>query len=256
MSSDPSSEQILTTMATHMLDRAILLFSPVETPGEALMWGDLQRPMNHWVNTKRDRLSEWMDNRAAFMVDSEERYLQERTKLLNDLQKSGRYVQTALAMLERSLRTATQTVETTNNGRPYASHVHISQDVMDELDRLYCEVFRGNTHGFALHDCFNVLTHETGMEAFTNYLVGVEDILTRMSKVPEAVAAHRKGCSQTRGLHFAIKRVFMLFLPVDGRICLPLPTTTMLDDLRTCVLTDCKVIPMVGSSPRWVGGNR
>ena len=263
MNSDPSPNQILTTITTHILERAIMLFAPISLGTEGLD-GELLSfwySADVWAEIKRNKLREWMKHRASFKGESEARYLLERTKLLNDLQESGRDTQTNLNALEQSLQCTDKAIAAAEkegiliNVRSYRSHVHVAETVMDRLDELYCDTFRGEKGRLTLLDCFSIQKDDAKTVMFMEYLGAVQTLLESLCEAPALISSGGDSDPQMYGLANARVRLYFYFKPVDGRICLPIPTVSMLSDLRSGVLMDQRIVSLVRkSSPHCNGG--
>jgi hypothetical protein len=242
-----------------MLKRIKTLFAPIPVPHDT-QWNNVRVKLNKWTETKRDLLNSWAANSAAFHKESEERYLKERKTLLDELYAGGKVAQQALDKLERSFRWTKPTANAAKSKRvqigvnSYESYVHVSESVMDRLDEVYVDTFRAKNgkDEIRLIDCFSEDVGSKKMLAkrkmFNKYLVKVADTMALLTADPEMVAAFDADLPQAHGLRWAAERLSPLFSPVEGRICLPLPTASMLEDLRTCVLMDPNVVCEVRGS--------
>ena len=234
---------------------------PHDTP-----WSSAHATLHKWTKTKRDLLNSWAANSAGFHKESEQRYLKERMTLLDKLCADGTTAQKTLDKLEKSFRWTKAAAESKGvqiGVDSYESYVHVSENVMDRLDEVYVDTFRAKNgeDEIQLIDCFSEDFGSEKMLAkrrmFERYLVKVADTMALLIADPEMAAAFDAGSPQARGLRWAAERLRPLFSPLEGRICLPLPTVSMLEDLRTCVLMDpnvmCEVrgsaIPRATASP-------
>jgi len=254
MNSDTFPEQILTTISTHMLEKAIVLFSPVETSKACDLWEEENiQDFEELMEAKTRRLAQWNADRSGFKNNSEAQYLRERTVLLDDLQRLGDKSQRFLADLESSLQWADESSIHTK-AKEDIPRDPVSKAVVDRLDRLYCNTFRGNMGRNVLIDCFGAQTDRTKRKMFIKYLDDLKELLSELLNDPKVSATFEDGCLQARGLKFARRRIYPLFFPLDGRICLPLPTVSMLEDLREYILKDPKIMLLVrGFHTCWNG---
>lgn len=239
--------QILTTIATHMLNRALALFAPAPSPEDVNdTWQTTLTACVAWTKEKNDLLAAWADDCEGFLGESEERYEAKREALADALAVGGKDACARLGTLEKSLRWKPRTIKAhqktgfdlgVNNPECY---VHVSKDALSQFDKLYTKVFRNNRPGaIRLVDCFSSIHHDE--QKMRQFKVYVEDLKTAIKNLQTT----SQQVSQTYGLSEAVHRVEALFYPVEGRICLPLPTVSMLDDLKTCVLMDSKVMYQV-----------
>lgn len=114
----------------------------------------------------------------------------------------------------------------------YDSYVHLPSNIMKELDKVYLEHFQGS--GLTLLDCFDLYQDENRVPAFLSYLESIRVVLCQVLE-----ATQLKGHDPLSfGLKGACIRLNPLFHPLEGRINLPLTTTSMLEDLKKCSLTE------------------
>ena len=123
----------------------------------------------------------------------------------------------------------------------FESYVHVSPALMDKLDNVYLEHFRGDGEvALRLLDCFRIYEEEQHEGLFVAYLDDVKTLL-----LSETEGADAQNDPQAYGARMASLRLMEALLPLDGRLCLPLATSSMLEDLKTCVIRDEMVVPQV-----------
>lgn len=277
----------MTSITTHMVERGKMLFAPILAPDHVL-WDNAYGDHIKWTKAKHDLLTWWGENKVTFHNESQaqnleerarhlnklhaegkkapkykfqDRYLEERALLLNKLHAGGEKAHKSLIALERSFRWTSAAGEAAKGKGvkidvdKHTSYVHVSKSVMDVLDEIYVNTFRAEEgeDQIQLQDCFTLTSGSQAMEAkqqrFKAYLEQVTRSMESLLKPgSEMDAAYAAGSPQAHGLAGAIERLQPLFYPVQGRICLPLPTVSMLEDLKECVLMDPKVICEVRSS--------
>lgn len=111
--------------------------------------------------------------------------------------------------------------------------------MMEQLDNVYCQHFRGE-ETLTLLDCFHIEDIEDGWKMFGMYMNAVMDALK------EGGSSRTEEGPQKYGIREADRRAVSVLFPFEGRLNLPLATVSMLDDLKTCVLVDETVVTQVG----------
>jgi hypothetical protein len=122
----------------------------------------------------------------------------------------------------------------------FESYVHVSATLMEKLDKVYLEHFR-EVEDFTLLDCFDIYK-DNHRGLFMKYL---DDVLEVLNVEKNGLGSRSAQDPAVYGVVGAVSRLKHMFLPLQGRICLPLATVSMLDDLRKFVLMDGNVIPQV-----------
>lgn len=232
------------------------MFQPTYPPDNGkLRFEEVERGCKAWAESKHSRLNEWMQRRRGFKGDSEARYMEEKGKLLDDLTKAGNLPRKALLELEREYMPTDAAFKaaicqggfTINSGK-LGSHVCVSEQVMVELNRIYNDHYRpgGVCH---LRRCFNMMgpseDSREDLKRYQEYLADVKELLVKLASAKATQTALATGDLQAFGLQQASSKLNALFSPVLGRICLPLPTVDMLEDLRVCLEADSYVMSEV-----------
>jgi len=124
------------------------------------------------------------------------------------------------------------------------SHVHVHPILLQKLDNVYLEHFRGAAE-LRIADCFNLHEGSEHQHLFQQYIKGISHLLAKVEKSKDSEATDL----QLLGITGALCRLKPLFYPLEGRFCLPLATVSMLEDLKTCVLVDERVVTQVRISP-------
>jgi hypothetical protein len=128
------------------------------------------------------------------------------------------------------------------------SHVHVSQNVMAKLDQVYIDHYRQSSpEARILRLCFGMMGRskesKEARERYKTYLDKVWETLTELSADSRDIrVAQATQDLQVLGLKYAAPKLDPLFGPVFGRICLPLPTISMLEDLRVCLELDSDIM--------------
>jgi len=129
----------------------------------------------------------------------------------------------------------------------HRSYVHISEKTMDRLDEVYVETFRGDdVDAIRLADCFCLGADMGGGKRtqFKRYLGAVRAILNKAAfEANRDLDTGGEGITpQGYGIIESCGRLDPLFLPLQCRICLPLATMSMIEDLKPCVLMASNVV--------------
>lgn len=136
----------------------------------------------------------------------------------------------------------------TLNFEQYGSHVHVCADLLGKLDHVYIKHFhKGDLN---LLDCFNIYEGEHH-QLFLAYIENVSGVLDSHVDTPQFETSRDGGDPQAIGLEVACRRLKPLFYPLEGRVCLPLATVSMIEDLKTTIITtmDNSVISQVRNLP-------
>jgi len=253
-----NAKQIICTVATHMLKRVLTLFAPVYKPGQPdgrVL--EVMKTCREWGKLKHATLEQWAKSLGEFKADSEVRYLDEREALLQQLADVGGPARSALLDLEKSYKPTEAAVNAvtvdgfTIDLRILQSHIYISTPVMDSLDDIYLKHYQ--TGGvYSLRYCFDIPgTSQEAKDALKKYMGYLGDVrkeLLKQSNSRETAVALQAGDLQAVGLKNAVLKLDALFQPAPGRICLPLPTTSMLADLKVCLEFEEHILSEVRNS--------
>jgi hypothetical protein len=248
-----------------MLKRFLTLFTPIEPPDDGLdNWEIVRESCREWATAKHSDLAQWAGEREKFGQDSYDEYLARRDTLLKSLTKAGKRARKSLLSLERSYRLTGEAIKTVSDQgfeidqEMLKSHLHISPKVMDRLDEVYVKHYQDDDSGDrALIWCFKMMgASERSAEArekYEGYLGEVLEVLTALSSTPESKALLAIRDLQAFGLKQAVSKLVPLFGPVQGRVCLPLPTSSMLADLRVCLMVNVDIMAEVLHFRIWRG---
>lgn len=217
-----------------------------------------------WRGEKDKLLKSWKTDRLLFSGISEKRYEDGQSVLLDNLASewtftfgkteapplintlgAGKSAQNSARAVDRSCRVTTKDVINAArevgielDSESYASHVHVESNVMKQLDEVYLKHFRAKALPLTLLDCFRIfedsdLSHQN---LFTDYLDDVERVLKKLLQREDVRVSLKRGDPKSHGIAAAVDRLEPLFWPLERRICLPLATVSMLDDLKACIL--------------------
>lgn len=212
-----------------MLKRLSILLAPVEPPAAALgKWEKALASCLEWEKAKQDRLSRWAGDRGKLKEKSEEQYLEGKNDLLLDLTKAGKAARKSLLALERLYHPASKIPR---------SHIYAPDRVIAKLDGVYCEHYRATD--YTLKQCFTMMgsskQSKMARKHYEVYLAAVGESLGALSSDAEFQVAFEGDHLWAVGLKYAGSKLIPLFAPVEGRVCLPLPTHSMLEDLLGCL---------------------
>ena len=239
-----------------MLTRLLALFTPIFPPKEGALElvGKVSKSCEVWAELKCARLARWARDRGRFKDESERQYLAEKKKLLGDLAEAGKGRREALRSIDEFYEPNEENMQATRdkgfniNPKILESHTYVSREVMDQLDTIYTECYQPDG-ARALRRCFNMMgPSKQSLEAldlYQKYLAKVSAKLVALSSSTEAQDALVSEDLQALGLTCATKRLETLFFPLHGKINLPLPTASMLDDLKGCLEVDPNVMSEV-----------
>lgn len=235
---------MLTSVVTFLLDRTIDTFSPSPIPDSFLpKWTNLLSKSKEAGNLEQRA---WSTYQSVWKRESQPHYPQyndyvaDREKLLRQLVDSKKALSTGARKFwaTSSIGQADQTTK---------CPVFVPDEVMDEIDRIYlthyhtedtCDSEVNNLLCFSGHRC----SHDVGegktpicQITFLDYLRDVEEYL----KTRPALKSLNKDHPQITGVTNAAIRLIPLHMPigVPGRLTLPLPSRSMLQDLWTYIMS-------------------
>jgi len=216
-----------------MLKRSLALFEPTPPPDGQETWVGVEAACKRWADAKRVLLDEWQGGLVDLMEGPDEEYLASKASLLESLTNQGHEARSLVLQLEQLYSPA-------KDGR-FQSHVHVSSAVMEDLDETYLKYYAKDGPS-ALRQCFNMMgssnISKAALKKYKEYLSEVQTKLTRCSSSARCSADIAAGDLQAIGLKYAEKKLKPLFGPILGRICLPIPTKSMLNDLKDCLDID------------------
>jgi hypothetical protein len=255
-----TTEQVVSAVTTHMLSRLLRLFAPAQPPGEGLKsWRKVSKDCEEWAKLKHTRLSKWTKGRKGFREESAEKYLSEKVLLLEDLTKGGKAASQGLLDVDAiyaPTNASTQAVKALGFDIDFDaldSHVHVSERVMGLLDEVYIQHY-GSGGACALRLCFSMMgpskESKKTRRKYDEYLDGVRKVLDSLTSGSKTASALGRHGLQAFGSAHAAAKLDPLFRPALGRICLPLPTVTMLKDLKDCLEIDGDIMAEVISPHR------
>lgn len=96
-----------------------------------------------------------------------------------------------------------------------------------------------------LHRCFNMMEDDNARVHFKKYLCKIKAKLAELSSTPLVKLLVDMGDPQAFALRSAASKFNPLFWPLQGRMCLPLPTPSMLEDLQACLDINKQIITEV-----------
>ena len=204
-----------------------VLFAPIPPPTSiSPSFDDVIDGCETWEQTRRDKLRHWTMERQKY-VDNEEA-TEKRDELLQELIDAGREPRAALLELEDLYRP---------DASEFRSHVYVDQWVMQKLDKIYKCHYHGPNKPLTPNRFFEMMRdpdEDPGWrKAYQLYLEDVQKALLEIKKNIESIPTFGEADQRAvLGLEHAASKVKPLFWPVFGRVCLPLPTKTMIEDLR------------------------
>lgn len=231
------------SVTTHVLKRFLKLFAPTDAPATGPeKWAETRQNCSNWAEAKGSRLAQWSDSREEFLKAEE--YNLRLGELLDGLTGAGLKARRSIDNLEKLYEpTDSQISAVKEKGfdldrKKLQSHTYVSPKVMAELDEIYRRHYPSGGP-LALRQCFAMTmpseSSADNLARYQRYLGEVKAKLVELSLAPASQAALLGHDLQTFGLKHAAEKLEPLFGAVFGRICLPLPTRTMLDDLRGCL---------------------
>lgn len=175
--------------------------------------------------------------------------------LLTTSPEAGKTSDDLLKQLDRFFRVPSDPVKAARDAKVdfslnhFESYVHMDRNLLDLLDELYVNHFRADEQGaLRIHHCFNLYEDPEKCNKFKAYLTAVLDVLQKVMEGESFQTYYQEGDPNAVGIDAAWDRIEPLFYPLMGRINLPLPCVSMLEDLKTCVLVDGGVISQVRTS--------
>jgi hypothetical protein len=160
--------------------------------------------------------------------------------LLNSAAAAGKTARVALLDFEKLYLPETPTVDSITGPRPgphpFQSHVYLSAVLMEALDDVYIQHFRDATPTIDLNSFFETLgpVPEPVSDRIRCYVADVKKVLLDLAKDVEKDEVLATSVSHTAAeLKCAAAKVEPLLSPVFGRLSLPLPTRSMLEDFRS-----------------------
>lgn len=197
------------------------------------------------MNVRSEAWAVWEEGRESFKQDSEDKYLLEKRALLQRLCSAGKGAMQAVKKLEKRCTTskpaahATVSLGLKQHHEDLTHHIFISEEVTEALDKLYIQYYRSNGASKVqrLACCFGMMGVNGGDARvhFERYLGDVKKQLVELSSTPQVKLLVEIGDLQALGLKEAASKLNPLFWPLQGRVCLPLPTPSMLEDLQACL---------------------
>ena len=228
-----------------MLERLVTLFRPSPPPENGGTWTKVQAMCAKWSKDKYNVLEKWREGQAEAIGGPKDRYRELKKTLLVDVAKAGRKALKLLLELESEYSLA-------DAPGLDSSHVHVDEQVMADLDAIYLTHYSPDG-AVALRQCFNMMwpseSSERVREKYRGYLADVQAKLTSLSSSAKCSIRVAAGELRAVGLQHAAAKLGPLFGPVFGRICLPIPTRSMLDDLKTCLEVDEEIMAEVLPPP-------
>jgi len=265
-------EQILTTIATHMIKRTTALFAPY--PSDRDDGERLKRTIEvnkSWIKTRKAAIRQWNELRIGYREEGYKHYLEGRTSLLDTLAgkrhptprgrgaplltviiEAGKKLHEDNYTLDKPFKATHGIIKEAREAGidmdfdTYESYVHVDSGLMENLDKIYREQFQQDD-GFTLSRCFNITEDAECHDRLTEYIKKVKEELEWILCRPESGELLEQGDPHEHGIKGADARLDSLFAITDGRICLPLATPSMLDDLKEYVLVHGNVIIEVRS---------
>jgi hypothetical protein len=216
----------------------LALFAPVEPPTAGPeKWAETQRLCTKWAEDKSSRLEEWKNNRKVYVRLPLNQYNAQVQDLLDDLACAGQRARESITTLE-GLYGPTKEATIKQN---LQSHIYVTSGTMTMLDEIYRKHYQSDG-ALALRRCFIMTTSSESsakvLATYMGYLNEVKEKLFELSSSPASRVALREKDPRAFGLKYAPMKLEPLFGPVFGRISLPLPTRSMLDDLCGCLEVD------------------
>lgn len=164
--------------------------------------------------------------------------------VLRDLVNVGREANKSITDLEGLFRPTDRTIQVVSrqgfdiSKEQLSSHVYVTSSVMTQLDEIYLRHY-GTDEPSPLVRCFSMMGASRASVDFRrkyqDYLDEVRRTLDKLSSSPTTAVALEQHDLHAFGLKHAANKLEPLFGPLFGRICLPLPTRSMLRDLKVCL---------------------
>ena len=233
----------------------LLLFTPILAPAQECEWEEIKEQSNECARQRSNAWATWNTTRESIQHTTEDEYAATKAELLDSLTSSGNLLALSLRRLEKSYHPDEGSVDATASEgvrlryEDLAHHIYVSEEVMKELDDIYIQHYRPNgaPGNQKLIDYFNMMQDRTekAQANFKNYLSDIKEKLADLSSTPQAKLSLAVGDPQTFGLREAASKLDPLFWPLEHRVALPLPTVSMLEDLKICLSVDEGVITEV-----------
>lgn len=238
-----------------MFDRLKLIFTPTAPPaGASKKWSAVQRECERWGMKRRQAQNVWMDNTKDIKSAD---LPSERKNLLTSAVTAGKTARKSLLRFEQLYRPSIQKAHQASSfdppQDPFSSRVYLSRALMQELDEVYIDHYCDDENRLKdLHRCFETMgsVSAEGSEWITAYERYVEDVekrLQHLAKVLETQPAAAWQGLTAANLNHSAEKVKPLLWPVFGRLCLPLPTPSMLEDFRPVLEIGNEVMKEVSS---------
>lgn len=223
-----------------MLKRTLTLFKPTAPPKNPKAWPAVKAMCTKWVEDKSALIRGWLEDLDELAAGPPEELRKAKEKLLNEVVETGREARKSLLALEK---------EYSEGGREdLNSHVHVDEAVMADLDQIYCNNYSSDG-ALELRKCFNMTAQSKHSKATRNkynkYLAEVQEKLLTLSESADCTVRAESGDLRAIGLTHASQKLIPLFGPAFSRICLPIPTKSMLDDLKLCLEVDGDIMSEV-----------
>jgi len=233
-----------------------MLFAPIDPPADGpAEWLRVQQECKVWAEARGLGLEKLKEIRRR--SPEETKYLAQKVLLLRDLTKAGELARKSLLALEERYAATPEGIQNVGGRRfdvdaeKLEPHLYVSPDVMAELDQIYTNHYRSGG-ALALSCSFNIMgssdTSADALSAYKEYLHEVQEKLTSLASNVESTITLTVDDARALGLKNAGSKLEPLFGPVHGRICLPLPTESMLEDLKECLEVDPSIIAEVFNS--------
>lgn len=233
----------------------MLLFAPTEAPpaGQA-HWLETKKLCETWAERDHLQNREWKQGQTDLLKEGEEKYNRGMRQTLANLVGASREASKSIAALEQLHKPTVASLQTTSglgfniNMELLNEHIYVVSNVVLRLDNLYLKHY-GSEGVLSLSRCFSMMESSRGpsedLELYQVYLAEVKQLLRELSSSPGTTLALEGHDLRAFGLKHAEAKLEPLFGPIFGRICLPLPTRSMLDDLRGCLDIDKDIITEV-----------
>lgn len=246
---------MLTSITKHMLNRLMMLFAPIEPPVSEEQWVALRDRNRRWAEAHYGALSRWTNRRSSLL---EEEYVASKERLLARLIKEGKEdrnepwaIDQLHRPMESKLKAARDAGFDIGGVASLQSKVHVPKKVVAAIDKVYCEHYQAGSQGNPLRWCFGMMgpsaESEAAYDKLVEYLDGVADVIQDIYDDAETEVAWEAKDFWSFGFHHAQAKLMPLFHPLFGRVCLPLPTPSMLEDLKSCLEVEADVMSEVSS---------
>lgn len=214
------------------------------------LWLKTQELCEKWAEQDDTTLTKWKSHQLEFLQEGEGIYAREKCKVLDDLVKAGTEARKSLTTLERLYSPTAAALQLISKRgfnvdiEQLKSHVYVTSSVMAQLDNIYLKYYDGPTLG----RCFQITgpsKHSEDLRRYQKYLGEVDTTLNELSMGSGVSVALHECNLQALGLKHARDKLEPLFGPLFGRVCLPLPTRSMLTHLRDFLEVDKDIMAEV-----------